>query len=339
MKTKCANDWHDSQMSGLCEMSTDLPQGEDFSIHLPISNGNLRKTYGNSYCAVCNNDQDMASWVAWNMGVACGEAPAGYVRKPSVFEDKAAAYRYPKPSAYLPPFEELGGGGNDDYDGEARLNVYMNAATSTDEQNGGNRISGPGFILDVNLYLFNGSNPEGYDLQTLSLPVRIETNTLPAAGSWNSRSKRDSEPDVDFKKYRHLARKIAMNANYDPYTGKYISYYENKHFVCKFGALLPDGAELFTRKCVPNLIHDCPEEYDKDTISDQCSLYTQVVYNVKSNNAYRNRDCARCNGQKDDDVQGQPQTRGGFSDDFSSDRGTGSVNAVATGGKFVPRGS
>lgn len=329
MKVKCAPEWQDGRMAELCENSNKISESEDMSLMLPISNQKTRTTYRNAYCAACNYDQDMQSWQPWTMGAACGEAPAGYLKKPIVVQEP-----------YTGSFVSNGIGNEYDFNSYNdnsnyyEMNSKTNAATGT-----------PSFVLDINLYIYNASTPERLSAQTVTFPIKIETNIpqISQANDYSTRGKRAfsrSQPEfIDFEKYADIADKIALNAKYDSYNNKFVSKFNNKDFICEFQPILPENSERFTRKCVPFVVDTCPPSYKNEVVKRECAVHTNIVYNHKEKKAYRNKDCARCNGEKEESVDGRPElTRGDLSSAFSVPASSGVSGDPGRSKKFMPIG-
>lgn len=70
MKTKCAEYFTIANIREKCEKSSQPLAGDDPKLATPVTNLGNRITYGNEYCAQCNNDYDYQSW---NFSYYCSE--------------------------------------------------------------------------------------------------------------------------------------------------------------------------------------------------------------------------------------------------------------------------
>ncbi|XP_065217426.1 uncharacterized protein LOC135843455 [Planococcus citri] len=320
LKAQCAADWKDHNMAELCENSLKPLESDDMSLILHVSNLATRTTYGNPYCAACNYDQDMSNWIPWTMGVACGEAPAGYLKKPIVVPN---SYSTPVGSNYI----------NNEYDYD-KVNTRVDIANEPVYP-----PNVPRLVLDINLYLYNDSNYDQLSPAVYSFPIKIDANVPQLSQNqynYPGRAKRQSRT-IDFRKYANIADQIALNARYDPYNKKFVSKHNNKDFICEFGSILPENAQEFTRKCVPFLVKSCPKSFKQESVKAECATYTGIVYNSKSRKAYRNKDCARCNDEKEQMVGGAPQDTRADLSSLSSGGASKGVSGTPTS-KFVAAG-
>ncbi|XP_065217986.1 uncharacterized protein LOC135843875 [Planococcus citri] len=313
LMSDCPSNWEDSDTKELCKKSVQPLEDQDISMILPIGNVKTREVFGNRHCAHCNNDVDMENWVQFPMGVATGEAPPGYL-KPIRYKIETPSYtdssppsttvEKPYPYIYLPPSSRLSSGELEtkNCNNSCQVKVINNIITQPS----------PGILLDIHLYIYNDTVLDGGNTQW---PVQLQS-IIPSnsENSYNNfrRAKRDNKYKIDFKKYSAKAEEICANAKYDIENKEYISQYNNKNFICRFLPILPENADQFTRRCVPYLERKCPNGYKNQAIKEECSIYTNVVYNKSSKKPYRNKDCARCNDEKEDSVNGIPQdTRDG----------------------------
>lgn len=77
MKTRCLPEWTDASMVSKCQKSI-LPLEDDLSVITPLTNLVTGITYGNVYCAVCNNAftaDNMNDFFTWTLATRCGELP------------------------------------------------------------------------------------------------------------------------------------------------------------------------------------------------------------------------------------------------------------------------
>lgn len=77
MKTRCLPEWTDTLMVTKCQKSI-LPLEDDLSVITPLTDLVTGVTYGNVYCAVCNNAftaANMADFFTWSLSTRCGELP------------------------------------------------------------------------------------------------------------------------------------------------------------------------------------------------------------------------------------------------------------------------
>lgn len=333
----CPSNWEDSDTKELCKKSVQPLEDQDIAMILPIGNVKTREVFGNRHCAACNNDADMENWVQFPMGVATGEAPPGYL-KPIKYkiETPPTTVEKPYPYIYPPTSSRLSSGELEtkNCNNSCQVKVINNIITQPS----------PGILLDIHLYIYNDTVLDGRNTQW---PVQLQS-IIPSnsENSYNNfrRAKRDNKYKIDFKKYSSKAPEICANAKYDIENKEYISQYKNKNFICRFFPILPENADQFTRRCVPYLERKCPNGYKNQVIKEECSIYTNIVYNKSSKKPYRNKDCARCNNEKEDGVDGIPQDTRSEESPPSADRSTDYGKQGASSGhdpkaKNVPKGT
>lgn len=275
MITTCPPEYTNQEVISKCLASTKPLEDDDNSVIRPVTNLKRRVTYGNAYCAQCNNDLDDIA--LWNATAKCGEAPSGYLNSVNTENN------LPRNSYYTPEENELT---------TPTRSIYSSSPS-------GNKNS--------------GVPPKGINIR---VPFPVDTNAetlynvpikIPSIGSFNlqlTRQKRDSV-NIDFGKNAKDLDRILQNVRYDPYAKKFVSRFEGKDFICEFSSQMPKHFDLYVRKCVPNLISSCPPSASQEIV-DKCQASTAIVYQKSSKKAFKNRDCAKCNGASEISLTGCP---------------------------------
>lgn len=94
------------------------------------------------------------------------------------------------------------------------------------------------------------------------------------------------------------------NVRFQPAHESFVANYEGKNYVCTFDPKMPAGMAAFVRRCLPNLISECPDEGRKNEL---CQSYTEIVYDRVNSLSFRNKDCAECNSVPPEDASYCPQ--------------------------------
>lgn len=68
MKTSCPSNYTNRSVIGKCESSMRPLKSENKKLYIPVTNVHYNVTYGNEYCAICNNDY---TYQAWNLIPRC----------------------------------------------------------------------------------------------------------------------------------------------------------------------------------------------------------------------------------------------------------------------------
>ncbi|XP_065211485.1 uncharacterized protein LOC135839402 isoform X2 [Planococcus citri] len=68
MKTTCPPNYPNQSVKSKCESSMKSLQNENKKLYIPVTNVQKNITYGNEYCAVCNNE---FVYIAWNLTTHC----------------------------------------------------------------------------------------------------------------------------------------------------------------------------------------------------------------------------------------------------------------------------
>lgn len=109
MLTTCPTGYPNQAVASKCSASLQPLEGPDNSVIRPATNLKRRITYGNAYCALCNNDIEDVT--LWNLSAKCGEAPAGYFdsqNRISQTSENNHEFSHPvknsKPSFQIPSF-------------------------------------------------------------------------------------------------------------------------------------------------------------------------------------------------------------------------------------------
>lgn len=68
MKTSCPPNYPNQSVKSKCESSTKTLRNENKKLYIPVTNVHKNITYGNEYCAVCNNE---FVYKAWNLTTHC----------------------------------------------------------------------------------------------------------------------------------------------------------------------------------------------------------------------------------------------------------------------------
>ncbi|XKL66694.1 hypothetical protein PGB90_010114 [Kerria lacca] len=276
MVVSCPSTYTDAHIKDLCA-KTLYPLEEDNTIIIrPVTNKNKRVTYANAYCAICNGDSDFEPWP---LTAGCGEAPPGYLTSTSTTQNSINKVQNrisdsSSPSKTTPTTTSIP-------DRSIKLDIHFN----------------PGALLGGNKSANAGINTE-VKLPTLGLGgTSVIDKTIGSAtgifGINVKRNKRDSTLSLDFNKYASNVGEIVKNVEFDQNLKQFIAKYNGKDFICKFGSKMPANYNDYIRKCVPNMISDCPGNSEA---TSRCQSYTAVVYDKSNKQPYRNKDCASCNG-------------------------------------------
>lgn len=269
--TSCPAGYTNQAVVSKCLASLKPLEGPDNSVIRPATNINKRITYGNVYCAVCNNDFDIT---LWNLSARCGEPPAGYLDSSTPIsttskpvETSTQVLSSPKPSN--PPKVEI---------------------STTSEK--------PRITATTRKSFF-----------PFSLGGRPTSKPTSNSNS-NSflRLKRQQPAGIDFNKYRKDINQILENVHYDSAVQRFVSQYNGKSFVCEFSSQMPKDFESNLRICVPGMVSSCPPYADRET-ARKCSSNTAIVYEKILKTPYKNKYCARCNNVKESDLTGCPQAQ------------------------------
>ncbi|XP_065217527.1 uncharacterized protein LOC135843521 [Planococcus citri] len=101
--TSCPPEYQNQAVVAKCLASPPPLDGPDNSIIRPVTNPKTRITYGNAYCALCNND--LNDVMLWNLSARCGEAPAGYFDSQNrIFETSENNNEVYAPPRYAKPY-------------------------------------------------------------------------------------------------------------------------------------------------------------------------------------------------------------------------------------------
>ena len=71
---------------------------------------------------------------------------------------------------------------------------------------------------------------------------------------------------------------------------------QEKIHECNINAVPPDTIQSALRDCKPELISECPNEWEDERVREACTDYQAVVYH-STGAAFRNPHCAYCNGE------------------------------------------
>lgn len=286
MKTKCLSTWNDDNVITKCKKSI-LPAEDDLSIITPLTNINTGITYGNVYCAICNDVytiDTMNEFFAWNLTTKCGELP----------NDVLPADSFPYTWKFeIPPSVIL----NNNQEIVVSANLPVLYPDLVNWSNNGY------YLIDVLLYYVNESTNSIRQIRSTQIPVNIEVLEIRSPSNnlylYLNRRKRLVNTNIDYFKYINEWPFIASNVNYNPFLRMWISHYKNINFVCEFDSVIPEN-ELPYRICIPNVINEC-SNLDDAIFNHGCQIRTAVVYD-KNGTMYRNKDCALCNGIKEKDI-------------------------------------
>lgn len=279
-----------------CQKSI-LPLEDDLSVITPLTNLVSGVTYGNVYCAVCNNAftaDNMRDFFTWTLSVRCGELP----------------YEPPTPTPPPPPtatpllvqvprFVPL------DRNFEMTLKqLYPSLRNASLPADGY-------YLLILLLYYIHPPTASVRMVRSIQPPIRVASDKEQARRNvsdfrWRSRDKRTAgRPYVNFEKYIDEWDSIALNASYDAGSRLWLSRRRHQTFVCEYESKLPTDVEdggggVPLRLCVPHVIAEC-SRFENAVQVHECRLRTAVVYD-KRGLAYRNKDCALCNGVREDQL-------------------------------------
>lgn len=95
----------------------------------------------------------------------------------------------------------------------------------------------------------------------------------------------------------------------------FLATFDGKNFVCTFDSKMPADMAAFVRKCLSNLISECPDDEEKNEL---CQSYTEIVYDRHNSLSFRNKVCAECNSVPPQDASYCPQSE--IATDRAADR-------------------
>ena len=205
-----------------------------------------------------------------------------------------------------PPPRPTGGGGE-----PVRQQPRVRAAASADVESAptpkpnNNRLN-INVHLDPGAILGKKDSNGGYN-KTISIPtfgslgaklanktIGSETGFFGVKTGTGARRKRESDlGSIDTYRWVRKLDEIMKVVKYDPSVREFVAKFENKTLVCQIGSKMPDTVSKVMRSCVPNVISDCPHD---EAANKVCQSYTQLVHDTNAQKAYRNIDCAKCNG-------------------------------------------
>lgn len=281
----CASDYADADIKAKCARALLPPDEYNTAVVTPVTNLAKRTTYANAYCALCNNENDFE---LWERLLGCYEAQEGDLTVKSAPVDNSNNQTSAAASTAKP-------------DNSVKLNLHFDPGSVLS----GNKDSNSGFNKDIKIPTF------GLSSKAINKTVGSDTGLF---GAKISRSKRQTSQSHDYRKYTSKIEEIKKLVKYDSTYQELTAQYDGKLLVCKMSSKLPDTLKSHIRVCVPNLISECVNDSTK-----VCPAYTEIVYEKKTKQAYRNKECALCNGVASTALTGCPQAvRAGASSLFTS---------------------
>lgn len=148
-------------------------------------------------------------------------------------------------------------------------------------------------FVEITSSFFENENSEAVEFEQL---LAIEDD-LPA--SENAENLTNDTPK------RIQIEDLWPNVRFLPAQESFLTTYKDKRFICTFDSKMPAEMVAFVRKCLPNLISECPDDDEKNEL---CQSYMEVVYDRYNSLAFRNQDCAECNSVPPEDASFCPQT-------------------------------
>lgn len=276
MLTSCPAGYTNQAVLSKCLSSVNPLNGPDNSVIRPATNTKTHITYGNIYCALCNNDIDVT---IWNLSARCGEAPPGFLDPPtsiSTPENKIEISTEAVSKISKPQIE---------------ISTEKNKITST---TAASKTSKP--LLSLSL----GANPSlEISVGGKNFKSKLNTDNL------FNRPKRQL-PGIDYNKYIKDLDNILENVRYDGNSQRFVSQYNGKSFICEFASRKPQNFDTNVRVCIPNMVSSCPPNTDQQTVQ-KCLSNTAIVYEKISKQAYKNKHCAVCNNISEVNLTGCPQ--------------------------------
>lgn len=272
IRASCPDGYKDDEIKAKCDAASAATYDATVYVN-PVTNQQKRITYANAYCAICNDD---TNYERWSLLAGCGEIPESYLKSVSTTSEstsKIAPSSTPKPD-----------------NGKVSVKLHFNPGAVL----GGDKAADSGINKEINLPTFGLGK---------AINKTIGSNTG-LFGVKIGRSRRDTAPDIDYNKYASQVDDILKTVKYDANAQRFIANYNGKKFDCKFDFRKPN--DQYLRKCVHTLISECPAgQSDANAL---CQSYTAVVYEKSTKKAYRNKDCALCNGVAKENTTGCPVT-------------------------------
>ncbi len=294
MKVHCLPSWTDENIVSKCLKSV-LPLEDDLSVITPLTNMNTGVTYGNVYCAVCNDaftKDNMQEFHTWNLTSRCGELPYSFAPTLPTPPPPPPNTIFPiDVNLQVPEIIPLG----QNYEIVLRMN-YPYSQQLPITENGY-------FLMDLFLYYVSENPPIVRVVRSAHLPINILPDphwlTQNMSSAFVNRFRRATNLEIDFYKYVNEWDAIALHAQYDTANKMWVSKYKSNYFVCEFDSKLP-GDDVPLRTCIPNVISECVN-FENSIFVHGCQVKTGVVYDRRGF-AYRNKDCASCNGVFEEDI-------------------------------------
>lgn len=312
MIQSCAPDYTNELIKQYCAKALQPLDDTDYFKIRPAINIKKRITYANLYCALCNKDTDVQPW---NLTAGCGVAPTGYINPASTVnnspENKISIPNTPSKSASSTVPSTVPNKSNNK---NVKINLHFNPGAIF----GNNKNANAGINEEFTLPSFGAST------KILNKTIGSQTGIFGATIGRFKRQIRRENLELNFYEYSSKTDEILKTVKYNPNVQELVGKYNGKDFICRVIASISPEIKTYSRTCVPNVIDQCPNDPEATKL---CQSYTQLVY--KMSTAYKNRDCAHCNGITDAELSGcPPEVREGGSSLFSV-AGTGNPDSVA----------
>ncbi len=271
----CPTSYTDEDVKNKCAKGSQPPEG-DTIYTTPVTNKQKRITYANAYCALCNGDDD---YEPWTLTAGCADAPAGTVA-PNFVDTRSVGS---SPSANSEAPNSASGAKSAE---KVSVGLHFNPAAIL----GGDKAATGGFNKEIKV-------------PTFGLGDKINKTIGSATGVFGVKLSRAKRQTKNFQKYAAKLNEILKTVKYDPVTKQFFGKYESNLLVCEFSSKLPASLKNNVRKCVPNLIAECPGNAEG---TKACQGAMAVVSDKITKKVYRNKECALCNGASAENLTGCP---------------------------------